>query len=117
MISLINFLKVRNEFYKDTQGAILVYDVTRRDSFDALERWLEELKKEVGNPSEVDKIVFIVCANKTDTVSNRSVNESEGRLWAESKGFLYFETSAQSGEGVQEMFKVSRRGSGYFLTY
>eukprot|EP00794_Sanderia_malayensis_P012153 gene12153-13407_t len=100
------FYEVRNEFYKDTQGALLVYDVTRRDTFDALEGWLDELKTEVSNQREVDDIVFAVCANKTDTISSRKVNESEGRLWAESKGFLYFETSAQSGDGIQDMFKI-----------
>ncbi|NWI77364.1 DJC27 protein, partial [Dryoscopus gambensis] len=36
----------------------------------------------------------------------RVVDESEGRLWAESRGFLYWETSAQSGEGIQEMFQT-----------
>ena len=50
--------------------------------------------------------MFAVCANKIDMSSSRVVNESEGRLWAESKGFLYFETSAQSGDGIQELFQV-----------
>lgn len=56
--------KVRNEFYRDTQGVILVYDVTNRASFEALESWLSEMKAEIGNPSDMDNIVFIVCANK-----------------------------------------------------
>lgn len=41
-----------------------------------------------------------------DCTKLRSVDESEGRLWAESRGFLYFETSAQTGEGINEMFQV-----------
>ncbi|PKU27818.1 subfamily c member hypothetical protein [Limosa lapponica baueri] len=41
-----------------------------------------------------------------DCTKHRSVDESEGRLWAESRGFLYFETSAQTGEGINEMFQV-----------
>lgn len=43
-----------------------------------------------------------------DCTKHRSVDESEGRLWAESKGFLYFETSAQTGEGINEMFQVTQ---------
>lgn len=39
-------------------------------------------------------------------LGRRKVDEAEGRLWAETKGFLYFETSAQSGENVQEMFEL-----------
>lgn len=98
--------QVRNEFYKDSQGAILVFDVTKRDSFDVLSSWLDELRRDIASQSDMEKIVIAVCANKTDRTANRVVNESEGRLWAESNGFLYFETSAQSGEGIQEMFQV-----------
>ena len=99
--------QVRNEFYKDSQGAILVFDVTKRESFDVLSSWLDELRKDISSQSDMDKIVIAVCANKIDKTASRVVNESEGRLWAESNGFLYFETSAQSGEGIQEMFQVS----------
>ena len=57
-------LQVRNEFYKDTQGALLVYDVSDRHSFESLELWHNEMKQEIGNQVEVDNIVFAVCANK-----------------------------------------------------
>ncbi|XP_060129161.1 dnaJ homolog subfamily C member 27 isoform X2 [Zootoca vivipara] len=43
---------------------------------------------------------------EVDCTKHRSVDESEGRLWAESRGFLYFETSAQTGEGINEMFQT-----------
>ncbi|XP_031567786.1 dnaJ homolog subfamily C member 27-like [Actinia tenebrosa] len=99
------FYEVRNEFYKDTQGALLVYDVTNRESFESLEIWLDEIKKEIGDPSEVNRIVFVVCANKVDS-RNREVDEAEGRLWADAHGFFYFETSAQTGEGTSEMFQT-----------
>ena len=56
--------QVRNEFYKDTQGAMLVYDVTNRASFEALNGWLKEMKAHLENPSEIDSIFFVVCANK-----------------------------------------------------
>lgn len=39
-------------------------------------------------------------------MGNRKVDEAEGKLWAESKGFSYFETSAQNGTNVQEMFEL-----------
>ena len=55
---------MRNEFYKDTQGALLVYDVTNRESFESLESWLDEIKKEINDTTEVDRIIFVVCANK-----------------------------------------------------
>ncbi len=58
------YLQVRNEFYADTQGALLVYDASDRGSFDALERWLEEMRAHVGNPRDMENVVFVVCANK-----------------------------------------------------
>ncbi|XP_017748870.1 dnaJ homolog subfamily C member 27 isoform X2 [Rhinopithecus roxellana] len=100
------FYEVRNEFYKDTQGVILVYDVGQKDSFDALDAWLAEMKQELGPHGNMENIIFVVCANKIDCTKHRCVDESEGRLWAESKGFLYFETSAQTGEGINEMFQT-----------
>ncbi|XP_077637947.1 dnaJ homolog subfamily C member 27 [Lonchura striata] len=99
------FYEVRNEFYRDTQGVLLVYDVGSKDSFEALEAWLAELRRELGAPAALDSVVVAVCANKVDAGKLRVVDESEGRLWAESRGFLYWETSAQSGEGIQEMFQ------------
>ncbi|XP_043918330.1 dnaJ homolog subfamily C member 27 [Protopterus annectens] len=100
------FYEVRNEFYKDTQGVILVYDVSQKESFESLDAWLTEMKQEIGPHGSLDTSVFAVCANKIDCGKRRIVDESEGRLWAESKGFYYFETSAQSGEGINEMFQA-----------
>ncbi|XP_069786716.1 dnaJ homolog subfamily C member 27 isoform X3 [Narcine bancroftii] len=98
--------KVRNEFYKDTQGVILAYDVGQKESYNALESWLTEMKQELGPHANLENIVFAVCANKVDCGKRRVIDESEGRLWAESRGFYYFETSAQSGEGINEMFQT-----------
>uniref|UniRef100_A0A4W5M5Z3 DnaJ (Hsp40) homolog, subfamily C, member 27 n=1 Tax=Hucho hucho TaxID=62062 RepID=A0A4W5M5Z3_9TELE len=100
------FYEVRNEFYKDSQGVVLVYDVGLRESFDALDNWLGEMKQEMGSQANMESIVFVVCANKVDLTKRRVVDEGEGRLWAESRGFHYFETSAQSGEGISEMFQA-----------
>ncbi|NXA01527.1 DJC27 protein, partial [Nesospiza acunhae] len=103
--------QVRNEFYKDTQGVLLVYDVGSKESFEALDSWLAEMRRELGPHGSLDSVVFAVCANKVDAGKLRVVDESEGRLWAESHGFLYWETSAQSGEGIQEMFQVRKSGN------
>ncbi|KAJ3584792.1 hypothetical protein NHX12_015287 [Muraenolepis orangiensis] len=76
------------------EGVVLVYDVGSRESFSALDGWLGEMKQEMGSQANMDTIVFIVCANKVDLTKRRVVDEGEGRLWAESRGFHYFETSA-----------------------
>lgn len=92
------FYEVRNEFYKDTQGAVMVFDVTDADSFDDLGNWVTEAKK-----FGLKNVPICVCANKVDM--RRVVSEDEARDWAQSQGFAYFETSAQTGANVQEVFE------------
>ena len=102
------FHEVRNEFYKDTQGAILVFDVTDKSSFDALENWVTEIKQDleiIHSGHWFENIIFAVCANKIDK-GKRAIEESDARMWAHLKGFHYFETSASSGVGINEMFET-----------
>lgn len=68
-------VQVRNEFYKDSQGVLLVYDVGLRESFDALDSWLGEMKQEMGSQANMDSIVFVVCANKV------RVRKREHMVW------------------------------------
>ncbi|XP_023803592.1 dnaJ homolog subfamily C member 27-like, partial [Cyanistes caeruleus] len=58
------FYEVRNEFYKDTQGVLLVYDVGSKESFDSLDSWLAEMRQELGPHASLDNVVVVVCANK-----------------------------------------------------
>lgn len=57
-------LQVRNEFYRDSQGAVLVFDVCDRISFESLDSWVQEMNAEFGDKTECDNIVVCVCANK-----------------------------------------------------
>ena len=52
---------------------MLVYDVSDRSSLDALDHWIGEMKTEVGNASEMDNVVFVVCANKVGKDSDSNV--------------------------------------------
>ncbi|KAK2963336.1 putative GTP-binding protein yptV2 [Blattamonas nauphoetae] len=93
-----HYFEIRNEFYKDTQGVLLTYDVTTKSSFQNLQKWLDEgAQFGLGSP------IMIVVANKTD-LGKRAVSEKEGKAWAQSKGLRYYETSCSSGSGVDEAF-------------
>ena len=93
------FLSVRNEFYKDTQGGILVFDVTNRESFEALNAWVDEsCTFGAKNPE-----IFVV-ANKIEMPS-RVISEEEARSWADANGFDYFEVSASTGSRVMDLFE------------
>lgn len=75
----------------------------------------EAQDKDLTGPGVVGQGGSLLCPLLTlfqiDCSKHRCIDESEGRLWAESRGFLYFETSAQTGEGINEMFQVIRRHS------
>uniref|UniRef100_A0A5K4FAV4 Rab family GTPase n=1 Tax=Schistosoma mansoni TaxID=6183 RepID=A0A5K4FAV4_SCHMA len=59
-----SFYDIRNEFYKDTNGVILTFDVTNRKTFENLIRWVRELHFESGEADSVSSPVIIVCGNK-----------------------------------------------------
>ncbi|CAF3324327.1 unnamed protein product [Rotaria sp. Silwood2] len=105
------FYEVRNEFYRDVQGILLVFDLTSRRSFDTLEYWLCEMKKELNlNNGQKSSIIIFIVGNKNDL--KRVVDENEAKIWANVRGYQYFETSgiqkisfySATGAGVQELF-------------
>ena len=92
-------------YYRGSSAAILVYDITKRDSFDALRDWAEELKSN-GPPG----IVVCVCGNKSDLQQYRTVDRSTAESYANKIGALYIETSAKKGDGVENVFfEVAKR--------
>ena len=94
------YVEIRNEFYRDVQGAILVYDVTSRSSFNALDSWIEE-----ATAHGAKEPIVTVVANKTDK-KPREVSEAEGRAWANHHGMLFAEASAKDGTGVHQLFEA-----------
>jgi DnaJ family protein C protein 27 len=52
--------------FPDTQGVLLVYDVSQRQSFEAMELWLDEMRVEAGGAAEAANAVVVVCGNKID---------------------------------------------------
>mmetsp|Transcript_35289 Transcript_35289/g.77098 ORF Transcript_35289/g.77098 Transcript_35289/m.77098 type:complete len:185 (+) Transcript_35289:88-642(+) len=92
------FVDVRNEFYKEMQGIVLVFDVTSKATFQNLELWITEASKYCqGN------IPHVVVGTKVDSGA-RVVPEQLARDWAKSKGFTYTEVSAASGKNIEVCF-------------
>lgn len=92
------YAEIRNEFYKDAQGGLLVFDVGARGSFDALDAWWKEACALGAGEAR-----YVLCGNKTDA-DKRAVSAEEGARFAAQHGWQYFETSAKEGDGVTEMF-------------
>lgn len=92
------FADVRLEMVADTQAVMLVFDASSQSSFNAAPDYAQEMAPAMH--SGEGPVIKVLCGTKTDTAS-RAVAEGTAKLWAESHGWKYFETSAQTGEGIQ----------------
>ena len=96
------YVEVRNEFYKESQALIIMFDVSRRQTFDALEMWLRELTKHGAENANMP--IFIV-GNKIDLDAKRAVQRTEAEKWTTSRKFAgYSEASAKDAKGFLELF-------------
>ncbi|CAK5263347.1 unnamed protein product [Mycena citricolor] len=93
------FRTITSSYYRGAQGIILVYDVSNRESFDALPRWYSELETYVS-----DKVVKILVGNKVDKEFSRQVPTSEAQAFAKRMNSLFVEASAKTSIGVKEAF-------------
>ncbi|XP_037892993.1 ras-related protein Rab-18A isoform X1 [Glossina fuscipes] len=93
------FRSLTPSFYRKALGAILVYDITNRESLAKLEAWFTELENYSDNPN----IATIVVGNKIDNV--RAVSREEGVKFARKHRSLFLETSAKNDEFVADVFR------------
>ena len=93
-----HYEKIRSMYYNGANGALLVYDVNNPLSFQNLDKWVNELKENVGS-----KIPVLLVGNKIDLP--RKVTKEAALEYAKKNGFLYFECSAKTGAGVNQSFK------------
>ncbi|XP_009325941.1 PREDICTED: ras-related protein Rab-21 [Pygoscelis adeliae] len=86
-------------YYRDSNGAILVYDITDEDSFQKVKNWVKELRKMLGN-----EICLCIVGNKIDLEKERHVSVQEAETYAESVGAKHYHTSAKQNKGIEELF-------------
>uniref|UniRef100_A0A8C5YW28 Ras-related protein Rab-17 n=1 Tax=Marmota marmota marmota TaxID=9994 RepID=A0A8C5YW28_MARMA len=89
-------------YFRGANAALLVYDITRKDSFHKARQWLADLEKEL-HPGEG---VVMLVGNKTDLGEQREVTFQEGKEFAESNKLLFMETSAKLNLQVSEVFST-----------
>ena len=80
-------------------AALLVYDITDRDSFNRVKNWVKELHKFVQRD-----IVLVIAANKQDLARNQQISAEESQEYAKSIKAGHFKTSAKAGKGVEQVF-------------
>uniref|UniRef100_A0A672RZY4 small monomeric GTPase n=1 Tax=Sinocyclocheilus grahami TaxID=75366 RepID=A0A672RZY4_SINGR len=94
------FRTLTPSYYRGAQGVILVYDVSKRDTFTKLENWLNELETYCTH----NDLVKMLVGNKIDK-DNREVDRNEGLKFARKHNMLFIEASAKTRDGVQCAFE------------
>ena len=97
-----NFRSITRAYYKNSVCALVVYDISSRDSFNNVSTWIEDCR---NNSSE--KIFMVLIGNKSDLADKRQVSTEEGRELAEKYEMKFYETSAKTGENVNDIFNDS----------
>ena len=96
------FWSITRAYYKNSACAIIVYDITSKDTFNNLSSWIKTCK------NHCDKKVFLVLiGNKSDLNEKREVSFEEGQELADKYGMLFYETSAKDGTNVECIFNDS----------
>lgn len=93
------FRAVTRSYYRGAAGALMVYDITRRSTYNHLSSWLTDARN-LTNPNTV---IFLI-GNKSDLDAQRDVTYEEAKQFAEENGLLYCEASAKTGENVEDAF-------------
>jgi len=98
------FRSIVRSYYRGAAGALLVYDITRRDSFEHVSQWLTEARQNAD-----PELVITLVGNKADKMAERQVSYEEGHSFAHRYGLYFLETSAVTGHMVDEAFTVTAK--------
>ena len=93
------YRSVTKAYYKGAKGALLVYDITRKSTFENIDNWLIDLR------TNADKdILIVLIGNKSDLLDNREVSSEDAQTKAEQYNVAYMETSAKNGDNISKAF-------------
>ncbi|KAJ9697487.1 hypothetical protein PVL29_009348 [Vitis rotundifolia] len=95
------FRAVTSAYYRGAFGALLVYDISRRSTFESIARWLDELKTHCDTT-----VAMMLVGNKCDLENIRDVSTEEGKSLAEAEGLFFMETSALDATNVITAFEM-----------
>ena len=91
-----------SSYYRGANVALIVFDITNHESFDALPLWIENFYK---NGPEQKNIILI--GNKKDLADLRQVTQQEAEAFSETNNMMYFETSAKEGDNIEYIFNYA----------
>ena len=91
---------ITSAYYKGAKGAFIVYDITRKNSFESVERWVSDIISVADK-----KITIILIGNKSDLEDQRQVTKEEAEEKANKLEIAFMETSALSGDNLEKAFE------------
>ena len=90
------FRSVTRGYYRGSIGAFLVFDISKKQSFENIMRWLSDVRSTAR-----EGVVTVLIGNKLDLAATRQVTSEEAQAFAQKNDMMYFETSAKTGENVE----------------
>jgi Ras-related protein Rab-11A len=95
------FKVLRRNFYEGTNGALVVFDLSRAQTFPKMKEWLSDLRQTIQ-----DDVPIIILGNKSDLIPEigEVVDRNEVNEYVENENAIWFETSAKSGDNVEKAF-------------
>ena len=98
---------IRGSYYRGSKGALLVFDTTRKHTYLELPKWIEETETALG-----ERIPLILLANKVDLAEDTVITTEMGKQFAKEHNLVaYLETSALTGQNVEEAFHLLAKSS------
>ncbi len=92
---------IAKSYIKGANGILLVYDVTKRDTFEGIKNWVKQIKDQVSS-----KVSVILVGNKIDMEDKREVKTEEGEQLGKEFNYQFFESTAKDGKNVNEAFEA-----------
>ena len=92
------FRSIQKQYYRNSDGILLVFDVTKFETFNVLEEWINSIKNQTSND-----IIVVLVGNKID-LNNKVICDDEIKNFANDNKFKYFLTSAATGKNINEVF-------------
>ena len=101
------FRNIVKHYYKGANGILLIYDISKRITFEKLQFWLDDLKEN----ADIDNLFIYLVGNKNDKKEEREVTFEEGNKFAKEKKLPFIEVSAKTGENINQLFDDMIKGT------
>ena len=97
------YKSLTQNYFRNAEGVLLVFDVTNTDSFNNLKEWINSIKQNMEGKNIF--IPIIIIGNKLDMEDQREITKEQAEQFVSENKYKYFETSAKTGEGIDKSIR------------